>query len=98
MTARNRTVTQHPSAPPQFFFLGQAVHFLLLILLIGSAWALVDFNHLADRHLLSISGQVWFIIALSVPILHQVFVWLAWHGVANYALERRQNGSGSKPF
>jgi hypothetical protein len=69
---------KHLSAAPRFFFRGQAVHFLLLVLLIGSTWALVDFNHLAKRHVFGINGQVWLVIALSVPILHQVFVWLAW--------------------
>ena len=84
---------QHPLAPPQFFFKGQAVHFLLLVLLVVCAWALVDKDQLAQQHLFGVSGTVWFILALSVPILHQVFVWLSWRSELCYGTMTKWFGS-----
>ena len=81
MTASNGTTFQHISAPPQFFFVGQAFHFLLVILLLAGAWALVDFDHLANRYLFGLDGRVWFFVALFVPVFHQMYVWLACYAV-----------------
>lgn len=68
------------SAPTSFFFKGQVVHLLALIVLLVGAVQLVDFKQLRASQFLGISAQVWFIISLAVPIVHQVYVWMAWRG------------------
>lgn len=66
------------SAPSSFFFKWQVAHLLLLSVLGAGAVLLVDFEQLAERRLLGVSGLAWFVISLVVPIVHQVYVWLAW--------------------
>jgi hypothetical protein len=67
-----------PPAPARFFFKGQVVHLLLLIALLACAVQLVDLQQLRGRQFLGISTSFWFILALAVPVVHQVYVWLAW--------------------
>ncbi len=67
-----------PSVPKRFFFNGQIAHLLLLIVLLVAAFLLVDFKRLAEAQLLGVGAHVWFVISLAVPIVHQVYVWLAW--------------------
>ncbi len=67
-----------PSAPTRFFFQGQVVHLVVLIILLFGAVQLVDFRQLRDSRFLGVGTHVWFIISLAVPIVHQVYVWLAW--------------------
>jgi len=68
----------NPPAPPRYFWHGQILHLVLLVVLLTAVWKLVDFGALAERRLFGISTTSWFIISLTIPILHQVFVWLAW--------------------
>ena len=39
---------------------------------------LVDFTQLRERQFLGVGTHVWFAISLAIPIVHQVYVWLAW--------------------
>jgi len=66
------------SAPTRFFLKGQMVHLLVLMALLVVAYLLVDMKQLRDSRFLGVSAHGWFIIALAVPISHQVYVWLAW--------------------
>ena len=68
------------SASRGFFFRGQLIHLLLLLVLLIGAYQLVDIHRLRETQLLGIGTHVWFAIALAVPIVHQVYVWLAWRG------------------
>lgn len=68
----------HPSATPSHFWKGQIAHAVLLVALIAAAWSFVDPDELAMRQLFGVSARVWFIIALLIPVLHQLFVWIAW--------------------
>lgn len=86
---------RHPAASAGFFFAGQAVHWLLLIALATSACLLVDNEYLANRELLGLSGRFWFYLALSVPIVHQVFVWFAWRSELCYGPLSKWFGSGA---
>ena len=67
-----------PVTPNGFFFRGQIVHGLMVVVLLVGALLLVDFKQLAERQILGVSAQVWFIISLAVPIVHQVYVWITW--------------------
>jgi len=80
---------------PKFFFKGQAVHFLLLLALVGCVCTLADFGQLASRQLFGGSGTTWFLLALSVPIVHQVFVWLAWRSELCYGFLTKWLGSNA---
>ena len=81
-----------PSAPKTFFFRGQIAHLLLLLVLLCCAVLLVDFQQIAERHLLGISANVWFTVSLVVPITHQVYVWLAWRSRSSATKRRRHKG------
>lgn len=67
-----------PSVPSRFFFKGQAVHLLMLIVLLAGAFLSVDFKKLRDSEFLGVGAHIWFVISLTVPVVHQVYVWLVW--------------------
>jgi hypothetical protein len=71
-------------APEAYFFRGQLAHALMAAALLVGACLLVDFDQLSERQMLGISAQAWFVIALVVPIVHQVYVWLAWRSQLCY--------------
>jgi len=56
-----------------------------LTLLVIAACLLVDFSQLGQRQLLGISGDAWFILALAVPVVHQIYVWITWRSQLCYA-------------
>jgi hypothetical protein len=64
--------------PGSYFFRGQLAHLGMVVVLVVGACLLVDLEQLSERQMLGISVQSWFVIALVVPIVHQVYVWLAW--------------------
>ena len=57
----------------------QGQHYLLLIILIFGVYLLATGDVLAGQ-LWGISTQTWLWIAIATPVLHQVFVALAWRG------------------
>jgi protein-S-isoprenylcysteine O-methyltransferase Ste14 len=57
------------------FSTGQLLHFGFLILAVP---ALVVFSEPAVTEWLGISVSVWFWLALAVPIIHQIYVWVCW--------------------
>jgi len=69
---------QKLSVPAGYFFKGQLLHLLLLSALLGVVWQAVDFGMPAEGILFGISTQTWLMIAVAVPIVHQVFVWFVW--------------------
>lgn len=75
------------------FFAGQTVHLLVLGALVVVGFQLVDFNRLQEGRFLGIGTRIWFVIAISVPIIHQVFVWLAWRSELCFGLISRSLGS-----
>ena len=78
-------MTQHPSAKPNYFWHGQFVHAVGLALLLGVTWLAVDFRDSQNQTVAGIDVRGWFIIALLIPIAHQVFVWLAWRSELCFA-------------
>lgn len=75
------------------FFKGQTAHLLLLIVLLVAACRLVDVDRLAERRLFAVGSHIWFLIALSIPIVHQVYVWLAWRSELCFGSLTRRFGS-----
>ncbi len=65
--------------PSSFFFKGQLLHlFLLAVLLIATFW-------LVNPKDLGATARTWFIASIAIPIVHQVFVWLAWRSELCFA-------------
>jgi hypothetical protein len=65
---------------------------LLSILLVGTC-LLVDFKQLAERQVLGVGAHVWFVISLAMPIVHQVYVWLAWRSELCFGIITTRLGS-----
>ena len=86
-------MSQTSSVPRRFFFSGQMAHLLLLIVLLAGAFLLADFKPLRESQLWGIGTRVWFAIALTVPIVHQIFVWLAWRSELCFGTVTRRLGS-----
>ena len=84
---------QHPSAKPNYFWHGQFAHAVGLALLLGVTWLAVDFRDSKNQTVAGIDVRVWFIIALLVPIAHQIFVWLAWRSEICFAGPSRVFGT-----
>lgn len=56
----------------------QGWHLLALFVLLAGVCAVWQIDGMQAGSLWSISTQVWFVIAVAVPVVHQVFVALAW--------------------
>jgi hypothetical protein len=84
-----------PAAPKGFFFRGQIAHGLMVAGLLIGACLLVDFKQLAGHQALGISAQAWFIISLAIPIVHQVYVWLAWRSQLCYGTVTNRLGKSA---
>ena len=67
-----------PTLQSGYFFKGQFLHFLLLAILVYLSLSIVDLNRLSELNYLGTSAKTWFLLSLAVPVLHQVYVWLAW--------------------
>jgi hypothetical protein len=75
-----------------FFFNGQLLHLLLLAVLLATVGLLVSFRPLQDGQFLGVSTPTWFVVALVVPIIHQIYVWLIWRGELCYGAVSRSLG------
>ena len=84
---------QMPLVANRYFFKGQIVHLLALIVLLVVAFLLVDFKQLRERQVLGVSTQVWFVVSLIVPIVHQLYVWLAWRSELCFGTVTNRLGS-----
>jgi len=72
-------------------FQGQALHYLLLAVLLAGVVAVADADVLAGQFLGLPTGD-WLVIAIAVPILHQFYVWLAWRSELHHAWISRTFG------
>ena len=61
----------------RFFFRYQIWHLGGTIILFYIGAQLVDLNSNVNKFL-GISALSWFIVAMSVPIIHQAYVWICW--------------------
>ena len=76
----------------------QIYHYLALVFLVWGVYALANDAALSGQ-LLGVSTNTWLWLSITVPILHQVYVWLAWRGQLKYALISRIFGeSGFKIY
>jgi hypothetical protein len=64
---------------PSYFFRGQAIHLLFLIAMVPAAWALAA-PAAGDQQWLGLTDTTWFLICISVAIVHQTYVWVGWRG------------------
>ena len=61
----------------KFFFKNQIWHLGGTIVLFYVGIQFVDFNNSA-KTFLGLSASSWFMIAMSIPIIHQTYVWICW--------------------
>ena len=84
---------QKLSVPAGYFFKGQLLHLLLLSALLGIVWQTVDFSMPDERDLFGIGTRFWLMIAVAVPIVHQVFVWFVWRSELCFGVFTNRFGS-----
>ena len=58
-------------------FYRQHYHFLVLATLLVLLRAIID-DAMLKGEWLGLSSAAWFIIAVAVPVAHQIYVWLFW--------------------
>tara|TARA_B100000686_G_scaffold350634_1_gene447125 strand:- start:2371 stop:3039 length:669 start_codon:yes stop_codon:yes gene_type:complete len=61
----------------KFFFKGQIWHLGGTIILFYIGFQFVDFENNINSFL-GIDTLTWFLIAMSIPIIHQAYVWICW--------------------
>ena len=61
----------------KFFFKNQIWHLGGTIVLFYVGIQFVDFNN-STKTFLGLSASSWFMIAMSIPIIHQTYVWMCW--------------------
>ena len=61
----------------RFFFKNQIWHLGGTIVLFYVGIQFVDFNN-STKKFLGLSASSWFMIAMSIPIIHQTYVWICW--------------------
>ncbi len=72
----------------RFFFERQWLHLLFLLLFVPPVY-LMGSLHLRGETFFYLSDQTWFMVALVVPVLHQVVVWLGFKLQLAYGLFTR---------
>jgi len=75
----------------------QGWHLLLLVLLIAGVTILAQGDVLSGS-LLNISSQAWLWIAVIIPVIHQVFVWLFWRLELHHGLVTSWFGESGFPI
>ena len=61
----------------KFFFKNQILHFSGTIILFYIAVQFVDLKNNTNTFM-GISSLSWFMIAMSIPLIHQAYVWICW--------------------
>jgi hypothetical protein len=79
--------------PNGFFFKGQLVHLLLLVMLLVAVGLMVHLKGLQEGQCLGVTTHTWFIIALAIPVIHQLYVWLIWRAELCFGAVSRNLGS-----
>jgi len=74
-------------------FKRQILNYVLLALLLAGVFTLVNDSLLAGQFI-GLDTRSWFIIAITVPILHQLYVWFTWRAELHHALISRWFGKG----
>ena len=84
--------TEFPNAA-SFLFRRQIVHALFLTILLPVAWALAA-PTLGDGSWVGLSDTGWFVVAIGEPVLHQLYVWIAWRTQLGWKVFTRLFGRG----
>ncbi len=77
--------------PPGHLLRGQGRHALLLAALLPGAWAL-SAPVLGDGAALGLSDRTWWLLAVGVPVVHQVLVALTWRAQLRHQVLTRAFG------
>ena len=75
----------------------QGWHFFFLILLLVGV-VLIARGDVLSGQFLGINTQVWLWIAIAVPVVHQIFVWLFWRLELHHGLVTRWFGGNGFPI
>jgi len=75
----------------------QGWHFFFLVLLLVGV-AFIAQGDALNGQLWGISTQVWLWIAIAVPVVHQIFVWLFWRLELHYGLITKWFGESGFPI
>ncbi len=76
---------ERTQVPFMKIFEKQWQHLLALAVLLSAVFLVVRADGFLTGSLFGIGTPVWFYLALGVPILHQVYVWLTWRVELHYA-------------
>lgn len=75
---------EHSNIPKTHFIKGQALHVLLMTVLIAMTSFLLDWGDLSETSFAGISGKNWVIASLAIVPLHQFYVWFIWRSELVY--------------
>lgn len=81
------------SVPASHMWQGQFAHLILLAALLPGAWALAG-NSLGDGEFMGVADELWFAVAISVPVVQQVAVVLLWRAQMCHSALTRVFGDG----
>jgi hypothetical protein len=76
----------------RLIFENQALHALLLAVLLAGAYLLTGINGFSTGSLWGISTTGWFWLAIAIAVLHQVYVWFCWRTQLHLGLLTRRLG------
>ena len=76
----------------RLFFEGQALHFVLLILLLGLLWLAALAEPVSQGSLWGVTTPVWLWVAVWSAVAHQVYVWFCWRAELHGGLFTRLFG------
>ena len=62
------------------FFENQTWQVLLLAAMFSSARFCYDFLAVPPGQWLGLSTRQWFLIVITTPVIHQIYIWLCWRG------------------
>ena len=77
--------------PKSHLFRGQLPHLLLLLALLPGVWAIAS-PALGDGAWLGLSDEIWFYVAVGVPVVQQAAVALLWRAQLSHSLLTRLFG------
>jgi protein-S-isoprenylcysteine O-methyltransferase Ste14 len=84
-----------PRASLAAIFEGQWLHALFLVVAGGGTLAATRCGQVFGGELRGIAAAEWFLIALAVPVAHQVFIWLCWRLELHGKVLSRRLGSAA---
>jgi hypothetical protein len=88
---KSETATVLQAKSVGYFFKGQKLHFVIVILLTAVAWEFAA-PALGDGQFLGLADRTWFWWGVGLSIIHQVLVWLVFRGQLGWGILTRWFG------